>query len=157
MKKLIVFLITACVVFGLLFSYHTVANLKILDREISSVHDDSLVVFDPESFSNSSIYRYPEQLTLTTLNRPAKLEPGQKIRIYYVSNGQISYLHKIERIDRVWYLNYNEPFDPAIRQTVFWECAGPFLVIGAAEIIVLVALRLCKKKKAYPASAPSVE
>jgi len=143
MKKLIAFALTALIVFGLFFSYHTATRLKILDREVGAVYDDYIMVFDPVRFKNSSIYRYPERLDLNTLRKPAKLEPGQNIRIYYVGR----YLYKIERIERLWYISYDEPFDPAIRQVVFWECAVPFLVIGAAGSITLVALHLCKKKQ----------
>lgn len=143
MKKLIVIALTILLIFGFLFSYHTATSIHVLDREIVEVYDDYLIVCDPENFRSSSIYRSPQRLFLNTLRKPANWEPGQNIRIYYSNH----YLHKIERVDRVWYTNYNEPFDPAIRETVFWECAVPFLVIGTAGSITLVALHICKKKQ----------
>ena len=143
MKKLIVIALIMTVIFGLLFSYHTATSIHVLDREIVEVYDDYLIVCDPENFRSSSTYRYPYRLFLNTLRKPANWEPGQNIRIYYSNH----YLHKIERIDRVWYTIINEPFDPAIRETVFWECAAPFLVIGTAGSITLAALHICKKKQ----------
>jgi hypothetical protein len=143
MKKLIVIALIMIVIFGLLFSYNIATSIHVLDREIVEVYDDYLIVCDPENFRSSSIYRSPQRLFLNTLRKPANWEPGQNIRIYYSNH----YLHKIERVDRVWYTNYNEPFDPAIRETVFWECAVPFLVIGAAGSITLAALHICKKKQ----------
>ena len=151
MKKLIALALIMIVVFGLLFSYNIATHIIVQDLRIIDVGENFIRLTDPYAPHNQPGNGWAGTVArpvyLYTFRKPAHLECGQDVRVYYHANRSVLiYLHKIELIQRLWY-TYGDKLPDSMRRTVFWECAVPFLVIGTAGSITLVALHICKKKQ----------